>query len=162
MCQSIKHLLAGDEDGVTWSRRARQQLHDIRHTYNWLDAHSTVVVRDGSAPAAWWTFAGFGANAALAHELSQATQSAVDYDSFTVTFASHISRQTIEKALQAVRASDVSRMRAAVDERAMEGLKFSACLPHELALDMLQSRLSDAPSIAQVLPWPVRCVWACV
>lgn len=156
MCQSIKHLLAGDEDGVTWSRRARQQIHDIRQTYSWLDERSTVVIRDGSEPAEWWTFAGFGANAALAHELSQATQSAIDYDSFTVTFESHVSRKTIAKALDEVRSGDVSRMRAAVDEQAIEGLKFSACLPHELALEMLQSRLSDSPSIAKVLQWPVR------
>jgi ATP-dependent helicase Lhr and Lhr-like helicase len=62
--------------------------------------------------------------------------------------------------LKTVRAGDVSRMRAAVDEQAIEGLKFSACVPRELALDMLQSRLSDAPSIAQVLQQPVRFVWA--
>jgi ATP-dependent Lhr-like helicase len=91
VCQSIKHLLAGDEDGATWSRRTRQQIHDIRQTYIWLDAHSTVVVRDQNEPAEWWTFAGTGANAALAHELSQATQSAVDHDSFTLTFESHVS-----------------------------------------------------------------------
>jgi ATP-dependent Lhr-like helicase len=156
VCQSIKHLLAGDEDGATWSRRTRQQIHDIRQTYIWLDAHSTVVVRDQNEPAEWWTFAGTGANAALAHELSQATQSAVDHDSFTLTFESHVSRQTIEQALRELRAGDVSRMRVAVDDQAMEGLKFSACLPHELALDMLQNRIRDPVSLQWVLKQPVK------
>jgi hypothetical protein len=49
---------------------------------------------------------------------------------------------------------------AAVDEQAIEGLKFSACLPHELALDMLQSRLGDPVSLQWVLNQPVRLVWA--
>jgi ATP-dependent Lhr-like helicase len=156
MCQSIKHLLAGDEDSATWSRRARQQIHDIRRSYTWLDEHSTVVVHDRNEPAGWWTFAGSGANAMLACELSQATQSAVDHDSFTVTFEPHISRNTIEQVLDVLRAGDVSRMRAAVDEQAIEGLKFSACLPHELVLDMLQSRIGDPVSLQWVLKQPVR------
>jgi ATP-dependent Lhr-like helicase len=156
MCQAIKHVLAGDEDGATWSRRARQQIQDIRQAYTWLDEHSTVVVRDGSGLTEWWTFAGIGANAALAFELSQATQSAVDYDCFSVTFEPHVSRRTIEKALEAIRAGDVSRMRVAVDEQAIDGLKFSACLPHELAMDMLQSRLGDPASLQWVLKQPVN------
>jgi ATP-dependent Lhr-like helicase len=114
------------------------------------------VVRDQNEPAEWWTFAGTGANAALAHELSQATQSAVDHDSFTLTFESHVSRQTIEQALRELRAGDVSRMRVAVDDQAMEGLKFSACLPHDLALDMLQNRIHDPVSLQWVLKQPVK------
>jgi ATP-dependent Lhr-like helicase len=156
MCQSIKHLLAGDEDGAMWSRRARQQIHDIRQAHTWLDEHSTVVVRGESEPAEWWTFAGSGANAMLAYELSQATQSVVDHNSFTVTFEPHISRKSIEQALDMLRAGGVSPMRAAVDEQAIEGLKFSACLPHELALDMLQSRISDPASLQWVLKQPVK------
>jgi ATP-dependent Lhr-like helicase len=156
MCQSIKHLLAGDEDNAIWSRRARQQLHDIRLAYTWLDEHSTVVVHDRSEPAEWWTFAGSGANAMLAYELSQAIQSTVDYDNFTVTFEPHISHKTIAQVLGKLRAGDVSRMQAAVDEQAIEGLKFSACLPHELALDMLQSRIGDPASLESVLKQPVK------
>lgn len=160
MCQSIKHVLSSGEDGAMWSRRARQQLHNIRQTYTWLDEHSTVVVRDQNEPAEWWTFAGSGANATLAYELSQATQSAVDHNSFTVTLQSHVSFKTIAQVLGELRAGDVSKMHVAVDEQAIEGLKFSACLPHDLALDMLQSRLSDPPSVQRVLQQPVRFVWA--
>lgn len=92
----------------------------------------------------------------LAHELSQATRSMVDHDSFTVTFESHVSRKMIEQALRELRSGDVSQMRAAVDEQAIAGLKFSACLPDELAMDMLQSRLSDPVSLQSVLTQPVK------
>jgi ATP-dependent Lhr-like helicase len=159
MCQSIKHLLAVDEDGATWSRRARQQIHDIRQTCPWLDEHSTVIRRDMNKPAEWWTFAGSGANAGLAYELSQTTQSAVDHDSFTVTFEPHVSRRTLERALRELRVGDVSRMRVGIDAQAIEGLKFSACLPYELAMDMLQSRLSDPASLQWVLQQPVRVLY---
>ena len=41
-------------------------------------------------------------------------------------------------------------MRPTVDERAIEGLKFSECLPQQLALQMLQIRLRD---IAAITSW---------
>jgi ATP-dependent Lhr-like helicase len=159
LCQSIKRLIAEDDDYVMWSRRARQQIHAIRNEFAWLDENGTVVVREKNDESAWWTFAGTGANATLAYELSQATQSAVHHNSFTVTLESHVSLKTIEQALGELRACDVSEMRAEVDKQAIEGLKFSECLPHELALDMLQIRLSDPAPIQWVLKQPVRSVW---
>jgi ATP-dependent helicase Lhr and Lhr-like helicase len=73
-----------------------------------------------------------------------------------VTFESHVSRKTIKQALDELRSGDANKMRAAVDEQAIEGLKFSACLPHELSLDMLQSRLGDPASLQWVLQQPVK------
>jgi ATP-dependent helicase Lhr and Lhr-like helicase len=84
----------------------------------------------------------------------------VTHDSFAVTFESYVSFETIERALGEMRSCNVSEMRAAVDEQAIEGLKFSECLPHEVALDMLQARLGDPPAIQWVLEQPVKCVWA--
>jgi hypothetical protein len=41
---------------------------------------------------------------------------------------------------------------------ATEGLKFSRCLPQELALATLASRLRDEPAIRAVLGQPMRVV----
>ena len=46
----------------------------------------------------------------------------------------------------------------AVNEQAIEGLKFSECLPQELALEMLQERLRDDQSTTSLLKIPVRFV----
>jgi ATP-dependent helicase Lhr and Lhr-like helicase len=153
-------LLARDGDRETWSTRARHQIHGIRQEFPWLNKDGTVFVREKSDASAWWTFAGAGANATLAYALSQTTESHVTHDSFTVTFESYVSFETIERALSEMRSCKVSEMRAAVDEQAIEGLKFSECLPHEVALDMLQARLGDPPAIQWVLEQPVKCVWA--
>jgi ATP-dependent Lhr-like helicase len=158
LCQSIQHLLAGDADREVWSKRARQHMHEARKAFTWLASEGTVVVRGKNDAAAWWTFAGTGANATLASELSQMTQSRVTHDSFTVIFGSHVSFQAIEQALSELRLIEVSEMCVAVDERALAGLKFSECLPHDLALDMLRTRLSDLPAGQWVLGQPVRVV----
>ena len=46
-------------------------------------------------------------------------------------------------------------------EQALEGLKFSECLPPELATGVVQVRLSDARSVARVLESSTRIVYEC-
>lgn len=45
-----------------------------------------------------------------------------------------------------------------IDERALNGLKFSALLPRELAVDTLAARLADFPAAVSVLSEPIRLV----
>ena len=82
----------------------------------------------------------------------------VTYDSFTITFEAYGSLHTIELALGELRAHDVSEMSVAVEEHAIAGLKFSECLPHDFALDMLRTRLCDHPAVQYTLSQPVRFV----
>lgn len=71
LCQSIKRLLANDSDREIWSKRARHQINEVRQAFPWLDSERTVVVREKNGEVEWWAFAGTGANATLAYELSQ-------------------------------------------------------------------------------------------
>jgi ATP-dependent Lhr-like helicase len=158
LCQSIKHLLAGDDERAMWSTRARQQIAAVRKEFAWLNSEGTVVLLEKNGTTEWWTFAGTGANATLAYEISQATKCQATYDSFTVTCESPVSLNTIERALGELRTHDVSEMSAAVEDGAIEGLKFSACLPHDLALDMLRSRLCDHSAVQSTLGQPVRYI----
>ena len=158
LCQSIRQLLAGQGNREIWSKRTWQQIEAVREEFAWLDTDGTVVMLDKYGEAEWWTFAGAGANATLAYALSQAIESRVTYDSFTVTVESQASVNTIKQTLAELRARDVSEMGLAVSERAMQGLKFSECLPHDLALDMLRTRLRDPAATQWVLERPVRFV----
>jgi ATP-dependent Lhr-like helicase len=158
LCQSIKQLLADDSDREWWSKRARQQIRAIRDEFPWLESDATVIVRARHDKPEWWTFAGTGANATLAYELSQATKSRVTSDSFTVTFDSHVSFNTIEESLGRLRACDVDAMGVAVNEQGIAGLKFSECLPRQLALNMLRRRLRDPAATRCVLEQPIRLV----
>jgi len=49
-------------------------------------------------------------------------------------------------------------MSVAVEEHAIEGLKFSECLPRDLARDMLRTRLCDRLAVQCILEQPVRYV----
>jgi ATP-dependent Lhr-like helicase len=158
LCQAIKRVVATDDEREVWSRRARRQIAEVRNEFAWLDDDDATVLLGSNGAMEWWTFAGAGANATLAHELSQATRSQATYDSFTVSFESHVEGNTIERALQDLRAGDFEEMRPAVEEQAIEGLKFSACLPVEMAVHTLGTRLRDGHSLRAVLEKPVRFV----
>jgi ATP-dependent Lhr-like helicase len=160
LCQSIQHLLATHDHGERWSQRARQKIEAVRAEFRWLHADGTVVVSDQKGGAEWWTFAGTGANATLAHELAQATHSHIHHDSFSVTFEPHVSFNTLEHALAELRTRDVKLLRPVVDDHAIEGLKFSECLPHDLALEMLSTRLCDPAATSSVLHRPPRFIVA--
>jgi ATP-dependent Lhr-like helicase len=82
----------------------------------------------------------------------------VDHDGFTLTFNESLKPSDVENAVNKLRQRDVASLWPAVDPRAVEGLKFSECLPMDLALEMLASRLKDGPAVTHVLQQALRCV----
>lgn len=160
MCQAMKRTLAEDANRKSWSRRAAQQVESIRDEHPWLDIESTVVLHEANGELTWWTFGGSGANATLANELAQISNSRVQHDSFALTFASNFKLADAESAVAQLRKREIADMQPAVDERAIEGLKFSECLPMNMALDMLRSRLKDASAVKSILQQQARSVMA--
>lgn len=158
LSQSIKRLLASDETRNFWSRRATEYITEIRHEYPWLQADSTVAVQPGDGTIGWWTFGGARANATLAHELTSVFGRKVRHDSFALEFPSDQKIQDVEHAITELRQKPPAQMLPAIDEAAIDGLKFSECLPNELALEMLSRRLQDVAATTHVLQSPLRHV----
>jgi ATP-dependent Lhr-like helicase len=136
-----------DDEREFWSNRARQQLTSVRSEFAWLEADGTALVRDDNGTTEWWTFAGLAANATLGNELAQVTKSRVTFDSFSIIFELQVSANTIKEALHVLETLNVSTMRPAVEEKAIDGLKFSQCLPHDLAVRVVESRLRDPAAV---------------
>lgn len=156
LSQAIKRILATNECSGRWSRRARERIGEIRQEFAWLEPGSTVALVAGDGEVEWWTFGGNRANATLARQLAQETGSKVTHDSFTLTFESAVKLHDAERAIGAIRQQDVAGMRPAVDAAAIDGLKFSECLPIELATEMLERRLQDPGTTRRVLEEYVR------
>lgn len=126
-------------------------MEEIRHEYSWLTADSSIALLGANRQTEWWTFAGSRANATLERQFALATTGKIDSDSFKLTFDPTITLQDVERALGEIRRLDVAEMRPAVDEAAIEGLKFSECLPVELAIEMLERRLQDVDATMRTL-----------
>jgi len=160
LSQSIKHVLAGDDQRDCWSRRAVDQIASVRQDYPWLDHGSTAVVAIPNEVARWWTFAGAGANATFASALARATHSKVEHNSFALTFEPRVKLGDIERDIEELQQQDVSQEQPEVDERAIEGVKFSECLPAPIVVSMLQRRLVDPVGVNAILQSPIRFISA--
>jgi len=156
LSQSVKRILATDDTSERWSRRATERIQEIRQEFPWLNVDSSVVVLGDSGESEWWTFGGNRANATLSRQLAHETSSKVNHDSFTLTFESTVKLQDVERAIGAIRQYDVTDMRPAVDEAAIQGLKFSECLPMDFATRMLEHRLTDVTGTRHILSGHVR------
>ena len=158
LCQAIKRVLAKDDTRDHWSHRATEQIHNVRAGFAWLDFESSVIVSDSDGEVTWWTFAGRGANATLANELAKITKHSVEHDSFTLTMEADAPIADIERAIGALRQMDVTKMAPAIEERAIDGLKFSECLPRDIAVHLWKTRIKDPDGIRNLFAAPTRFV----
>jgi ATP-dependent Lhr-like helicase len=159
LCGSIRRILAGDGVLPHWSRRAVAQMEAIRADFPWLAEHEANVLVGSRGVPVWWTFGGGRANLAMAHELAQRTGARITSDNFAVRFPAQFALESAEDQIR--RLSDVppGQIMPQADEQALDGLKFSECLPRELAIHVVQTRLSDVEGVAAILERPVRIVY---
>ena len=158
LAQAIKSVLASGANAECWSRRSQEQISTTRSQFPWIEVDNTVAVVDAGGRMTWWNFAGSRGNASLANELAQLTTGQVEHDSFSLTFESSTQFAELQNAVGELRTRDVLDLRPAVDDRAIEGLKFSECLPIDLAREMLQARLLDAHAVRVTLAQRLRSI----
>jgi ATP-dependent Lhr-like helicase len=149
LSESVRAVVCGaDPDGVTRTQRAKDQLAFTRAEFTWARvAVTSVVESDGSAR--WWTWAGQRANAALSDALgdlrddSRGDNLMVGIDPYRGTLAN------IREQLRDLDPSELPVPSAAAEFA--DGMKFSDCLPTDIALRVAAARLLDAGGVARVL-----------
>jgi ATP-dependent helicase Lhr and Lhr-like helicase len=80
----------------------------------------------------------------------------VDHNALVIIIEPMESVATVENAMQMLLDTDASSLVPQVEEAAVDGLKFSECLPKEFALATLASRLRDEPATRAVLSQPTQ------
>jgi ATP-dependent Lhr-like helicase len=157
MSQAIRGVLASDGISGRWSRRGHEQIGMLRQQFPWARESSTTVLTEEKSTT-WWTFGGDRANAAIAAALQQHVGRHVDHDSVSVAVQTAGRTDGLSEAIEAVRAQDSAGLTPPVSEEALEELKFSACLPIEIARRVMEARLSDVQGVQRVLTEAVRYI----
>jgi ATP-dependent Lhr-like helicase len=107
-----------------------------------VQAGATCLVSTAEQGSRWWTFAGWKANLALGEALAPLRQGVSGFDDLGIALDRQVNLSEIGEALR----SQVPAM-PAVNDRALEGLKFADCLPKDLAAQVLAQRLLDSDSV---------------
>jgi ATP-dependent Lhr-like helicase len=155
LCHAIRDVLVGDPVPATLSARATEELARVRQEFSWVERNTTVMVRTAKDQA-WWTFAGLLANASLRAELGAIARATARGDNLAVALEETAASAAIEEAVAGLRATPVTP--PPVADAAIDGLKFSRCLPLNLARKCLERRLTDVGGRAAALEERIRFV----
>jgi ATP-dependent Lhr-like helicase len=156
LCQAMRDVLLGCDSPAMVSTRAREALNELRSEFEWLEPDSTTLVRTGDG-LRWWTFGGLYANAAFAAWFKTNGIGATA-NNLAVRFTGDVPDVEVHSAIHRLRAIEPETLLPEVSQKAIEGLKFNACLPPALATRVLQMRMTDIAATRNVLKEPVRFV----
>lgn len=154
LCQAQKRVLleGGCEDLLT--RRARDQMEEIRGRFPRLTLEGTTLEHSAIGRARWWTFGGLKANAALADHLKAGGCQVLSRDNLCLTFDATMGLPELRNHLPGPSEADALRP-ASLAEEALESLKFAFCTPPDLAIGTLSLRLSDPLATARIAAMPI-------
>ena len=151
VARGVREVLVGrDPEGVQLSDRAHQKLSELRAKNAWATPSTTTLVVDDRGRARWWTFAGWKANLWLARMVEGLRTHVATVDDLKIAIDPSTSREDLAGLLATATPESVDIAPWVVDE-AVDGLKFSECLPAQLAKTVVAQRLRDATSVAQAL-----------
>jgi ATP-dependent Lhr-like helicase len=154
LCQSMRKILAGADPAVEMTERTTNALRNVRDDFPAADGDALVLAPAGDRTTLW-TFAGLRANATLAIILEPLQAERSGLENLTITLDAGADPVRVRELLNAADVADACA-RTPVDARALDALKFSECLPEELAFDLLRERLVDAPSVVATANRSIR------
>jgi len=157
LTRSMRDVLLGADPAVRLTRRARDQLREMREEESHVvRPDGTVITRMASGDLRWWTWAGFRANATLASTIGGTADPVQDYRDAYLRLRRDL---TPEEWKEATTDAAEQLSLPEVSPKALAGLKFTSALPARLATATLAARLADLPDAHAVLKEPTTFVY---
>ncbi len=151
VARAVRDVVAGaDPAHVSLSARAQDKLAEVRAGHRWAATDATTLVVDEHGPARWWTFAGWRANLSLAQLVASMRTGAVAVDDLWIALDEGATVDRLRDAIEGASALNPG-VAPWIAAEALEGLKFSDCLPNALAIQMITQRLVDPDSTSAAL-----------
>jgi ATP-dependent Lhr-like helicase len=153
LSRGIREVLLGTDPPVRLTSRAETALTKAREAaIDTVHPGGTVIVR-AADDVRWWTWAGYRANATLIASMSGVADHAQRIEEFSIRL-----RRDLTPGIWKAAVSDVNERLClpAIDEDALNGLKFNTALPRHLAEATLSARLADVGGAQRSLSEPVR------
>lgn len=155
-CQSVKQILSDESPAQEWSKRAISTLERIRNEYAWVEPQQEIVIANENSNTNIWTFAGDKANSVIAGALMAIGLDCKEWDGFNISVPSTAKPDGILTKLKQLREEGLPEKLKLDVSKALEGLKFVDCLPRDIAIETLLTRLIDRSKGAEVLEWELR------
>lgn len=152
VARGVRTVLTGvDPPGVQLSERAAARLGEVRALNRWAHVDRTTLVVEGARRANWWTFAGWRANLWLAQAASSLRREAAAMGDLFVALDPGTTLADLRAVVEAGNGQGLPDLAPWITAEAVDGLKFSDCLPRDLAVEVVTRRLDDTSSVAVAL-----------
>jgi ATP-dependent helicase Lhr and Lhr-like helicase len=151
--RAMREVLLGASPPVALTRRAEGVLAGLRSDGIGRVTADRLVISASDDDLRWWTWAGYRVNATLQATLSHVADPTARVNDLYIRLRADLRALTWPSV---VRALEGRLALPSVDDRALQGLKFSEALPRHLAEATLAARLADPEHAATVLAEPVR------
>jgi ATP-dependent helicase Lhr and Lhr-like helicase len=152
LCQTICSVLASVEMSHEWSRRAQDEITEARAEFEWVSELGTTLIQDqASGSATWWTFGGQLANGQLAAGLMGISGWRTTHNNLMIRIEPGVGLTELSETVNELRKTPLNSWSSFEFANPLEDLKFSICLPEDLALLIIHQRLSDPHSFQRVL-----------
>ncbi|MCA9316922.1 MAG: ATP-dependent helicase, partial [Planctomycetes bacterium] len=150
LCQAMRAVVVDPTCELPLTERARGGLEGLRASFAWAGASGTTMLSEGDSTT-WWTFAGLKANVTLASLLAPVTPERPAADNLAIYLPEGTRLQPVLERLAEISQDPTLWACAPVTEDAVKGLKFSTCLPPDLAMGLLRARLADSRGVGCVV-----------
>jgi ATP-dependent helicase Lhr and Lhr-like helicase len=151
--RAMRDVLLGATPPVALTRRAEGVLAGLRSDGIGRVASGRTVISGTDGDLRWWTWAGYRVNATLQATLSGVTDPTARVSDLYIRLRPDLRAGSWRSVVESV----AGRLALpAVDEKALEGLKFSEALPTRLAAATLAARIADTEHADAVLGEQVR------
>lgn len=149
LASAVREVLLGGVPPVKLTTRASDRLAREREEKRHLvHPGGNVIVRNKSGDLRWWTWAGFRTNATLTATLGHVIDPVERFDDRSIRLREDLTPP--EWAAAAAMAGERLCL-PEIDEKALEGLKFSAALPKRLAEATLAARSANVEGATAIL-----------
>lgn len=153
VCQAIRRILATDSTEPCWSQRATAQMAEVRTECPWASPDATSLVQHPSGEVHWWTFGGGVANTILSQHLVPGQNAKVD--NLCIRLPTALKLKDAELLVTTRLAEEIRRT---PDEAAISNLKFSECLPRQVAGEVFAARFNDPEALGTIRKEPRKVV----
>ena len=142
LVRACRAVLLGETPDVTLSKRATEMLSRLRDDLSETVDSTGLVFARGPKEATFWTWAGLRANETLLSALGYPTEAGADNTRI---------RLPLTFGVDEIRNAKVETAVPVISPEAVEGLKFSAALPLDMATATLAERFLDRAGARDVV-----------
>jgi ATP-dependent Lhr-like helicase len=153
MVRARREVLLGADPPVTMSQRAVARLAEVRALRRQQVIEGGLVLEATDRSSVIWSFGGLKAHATLLAALPSEVADGATSDNETLRFGAGANRDGLVAALAL---ANVAGVVPCVAPQAVDGLKFSAALPAQLAVATLAARFVDEAGAGEIVHSEIR------